>query len=170
MSELFFIGDTHFGHKNVLTFEHNGEPLRPFADLEEMHETIVERWNATVSPDDKIYHLGDVAFSKPGIRVMGRLNGRKRLIRGNHDLLKLNVYREYFNEVYGVRQIDGYWLTHVPISEHMLDQPRVKANVHGHTHALTLPNPLYVNVSVEAINYTPLSFEEVRDRAEMAMA
>ncbi len=155
------IGDTHFGHTNILKFKRmDGTPLRDFSDMEEMHETMVQRWNHVVREQDKVYHLGDVAFSKPGLAIMGRLNGKKRLVRGNHDLFKIKEYLKYFQEIYGVRQIDGFWLTHVPMHEGSLS--RAKANIHGHLHEKHIRDPRYINVSVERINYTPIAFDEIR--------
>ena len=161
MGEVFLISDTHFGHKNILKFEHNGKPLRPFSSLTEMHVEIIERWNATVGPQDKVYHLGDVAFTKEGLKIMGLLNGKKRLIRGNHDLFKTRSYLDHFEEIYGVRQINGIWLTHVPMWQEGVEQDRVKLNVHGHLHANVVDHPKYVNVSVEQINYTPVSIDDL---------
>jgi calcineurin-like phosphoesterase family protein len=160
MAELFLISDTHFGHANILKFQHEGQPLRPFACLTEMHVVMIDRWNQTVSPRDKVYHLGDVAFSKDGLNLLGMLNGKKRLVRGNHDLFKLNAYREYFSDIHGVRQIDGYWLTHVPMHDCSVDEPRCKGNFHGHLHAKPGPTPKHLNVSVERINYTPIAFDD----------
>lgn len=161
MSEVFVIGDTHFGHQNILSFEVDGKPLRPFDSLLEMHMTIIENWNNIVGPNDKVYHLGDVAWSKAGLRLMGLLNGKKRLIRGNHDLMKLSMYREFFQEVYGVRQINGVWLTHIPMHESCMEERRAKLNVHGHLHARVIDSPKYFNASVECINYTPVPFDEL---------
>lgn len=161
MPEVFVISDTHFGHNNILNFEHKGAPLRPFNSLDEMHATMLKRWNETVSPKDKVYHLGDVAFGQEAIKILGELNGKKRLIRGNHDNLSLNTYRQYFQEVYGVRQINGLWLTHVPIHEGSVEGRRVKGNIHGHIHANEINHPKYFNASVEAIDYRPVSLDEV---------
>lgn len=158
MPEIFVTSDTHFGHKNILNFEHEGEPLRPFSSLTEMHVEMIDRWNAVVSPRDKVYHLGDVAFSREGLHLMKMLNGRKRLVRGNHDLFKLNDYREHFQEVYGVRQIDGVWLSHCPMHLQGVEQERVKMNVHGHLHANKIDHPKYFNASVECIDYTPVNW------------
>ena len=162
MAEVFVIGDTHFGHANVLKFEHEGQPLRPFSSLTEMHVEMIDRWNSVVMPQDKVYHLGDVAFTKDGLKVLGLLNGKKRLIRGNHDLFPTRAYLEFFKEVYGVRQIDGYWLTHVPMALDCVEHPRVKLNIHGHLHARTINHPKYFNASVERIDYTPISFDALK--------
>jgi calcineurin-like phosphoesterase family protein len=34
MSEVFFISDTHFGHRGIITFS-GTKPFRPFATIEE---------------------------------------------------------------------------------------------------------------------------------------
>ena len=88
---IYYIADTHFGHKNILKYD-----KRPFADTEQMDEEIIRRWNERVCDDDTVYVLGDAFFKgeERSIEIMKRLNGHKRLIRGNHDrnngkLLKL---------------------------------------------------------------------------------
>ena len=161
MPEVFLISDTHFGHQNVLGFEHDGKPLRSFNTLADHDFHMVDRWNSVVTSNDKVYHLGDVAWGKDAIKIMHMLNGRKRLIRGNHDILKTRVYLEYFQEIYGVRQINGVWLTHVPMHPFSAHNKRVKINAHGHLHANVIDDPKYFNVSVERINYTPISIDEL---------
>ena len=164
MGKIFVISDTHFGHTNILKFEHDNKPLRPFSSLEEMHSIIIERWNSVVMPGDKVYHLGDVAFRKESMYILHGLNGKKRLIRGNHDLFKTSFYLDFFKEVYGVRQINGAWLTHVPMHQGAVNQDRVKVNIHGHIHANIIDHPKYFNVSVENIDYTPVALEDILQR------
>lgn len=160
MAELFLIADTHFGHKNILTFKREGGAwLRPFKSLTEMHVTMIDRWNSVVGPKDVVYHLGDVAFTAEGLALVGMLNGRKRLVKGNHDLLKLNLYRKYFVEIYGVRQIDRYWFTHIPMHDGSTARSNCLGNIHGHLHDQVEPSPKHLNVSVERIDYTPMSFD-----------
>src|SRR5581483_5246031 len=81
MAELF-TSDTHFGHKNVIRYDE-----RPFRDMDHMREMLIKNWNDTVTPSDTVYHLGDVAFlgTTATREIVNRLNGRKILIRGNHD-------------------------------------------------------------------------------------
>ena len=89
------------------------------------------------------------------------LNGKKRLVRGNHDLFKTRLYLEYFQEIYGVRQINGVWLSHAPMALECVEGKRVKLNAHGHLHANTIDHPKYRNVCVEQIDYTPISLDEL---------
>lgn len=163
MSDIFVISDLHLGHKNILKFEHKGKPLRPFHDLHEMHETIINNWHKTIKAQDKVYVLGDISFQVEMMGIFAHLPGHKRLVRGNHDLMDTQVYMKYFDEIYGVRQINGVWLTHVPMHQSCVDGERVKVNIHGHLHANKIDHPKYFNASVECINYTPVSIEDVLD-------
>lgn len=58
----YFIGDTHFGHVNLIHFETG---RRQFVTIEAHDRFLVEAWNATVGPKDIVYHLGDVFFGAP---------------------------------------------------------------------------------------------------------
>jgi calcineurin-like phosphoesterase family protein len=81
---IFFTSDTHFGHAGARSLYR-----RPFDSVPEMDAAMCDRWNATVGPDDEIWHLGDFAVGLPAARMaelLGRLNGRKHLITGNNDL------------------------------------------------------------------------------------
>lgn len=135
-------------------------PLRPFTSIEEMDETIIERWNAVVKPSDHVYHLGDVAMKQTTLALVARLNGHKRLVRGNHDIFKTRKYLDAgFDEIYGVRVLDNAIMSHVPI--HPDSFARFRGNVHGHLHANVLPLP-YLNVCVEHTDYRPLAWEDIK--------
>lgn len=184
--QRFVISDTHFSHTNSWEKfkREDGSPLRPFVSNEEMDETMVERWNAKVKPGDTVYHLGDVVINKKALKFIERLNGRKVLIMGNHDIFGFEKYIEAgFEQVHGVRVfVDQFILSHIPLHPDSITH-RFKANVHGHLHANEVMwdviddpfekycntvrsevDPRYLCVSVEHTNYEPLSFEEVDAR------
>jgi len=187
MANRFVISDTHFGHTN--SWEKfklpNGDPLRPFTSTEEMDETMVERWNAVVRPQDTVYHLGDVVINRKSLHHVKRLNGKKRLVRGNHDIFKDEDYREVgFESLYGVRVfVDQFILSHIPLHPESVTE-RFRVNVHGHLHAnevmrtrtnmvhgymtglVTEPDPQYLCVCVEQTDFTPLHFDEVEERIQ----
>lgn len=79
---IYFIADTHFYHENIIKYCN-----RPFKNSKQMNEYIVNKWNSVVTKDDIVYHLGDVGFGSTDElkELVGRLNGTKILIRGNHD-------------------------------------------------------------------------------------
>src|SRR4051794_33181392 len=80
---VFFTSDTHFGHAGA-----RGLFRRPFESMAAMDAAMLERWNATVGPDDEVWHLGDFAVGLPETtmaELLGALHGRKHLITGNND-------------------------------------------------------------------------------------
>lgn len=166
---LWFISDTHFRHANILTFkQEDGTPLRSFSSVEEMDETMVERWNAVVQPPDHVWHLGDWTMLRgKQIRqldhqLMSRLKGHKRLVLGNHDHGDPAWYAQWFEKIRGSHRIDRTLLfSHYPVHPDSL--PPGCFNIHGHTHAQpsTLP---YLNLSVERMDYRPIDFDELRTR------
>ena len=70
MPAVFLVSDTHFGHAGVCRFTRDDgvTKLRPWTDPDEMDEEMVKRWNETVKPNDKVYHLGDVVISTAILR------------------------------------------------------------------------------------------------------
>lgn len=167
MSTLFVISDTHFYHENILNFKDaEGNLIRGghFSCVEEMNERIIDNWNKTVSERDTIYHLGDVAFGQRSgtTELIRRLKGKKRLIVGNHDDVKQLVKDGWFQKIHMWRQFRDLkvLLTHVPVHESALEFHNL-VNIHGHIHHQPSPEGRYINVSVEAVNYTPVAIEEL---------
>lgn len=172
---IFFSSDFHFGHqKPYNTFlRPDGRFLRyEFANAEEGDEAMIDRHNKVVKDNDRVYMVGDIVFHKRDLHKVGRMKGRKVLIKGNHDLLDASDYLQYFDDIRGIHQFAGMVITHIPI--HPASLARWGFNVHGHLHwnqvkkldtlgnETDIVDPRYFNVSVERINYTPISLEEVK--------
>ena len=89
--------DTHFGHAKIIEFCD-----RPFKDVQEMNEKLVENWNAVIGPDDWVFHLGDIAFGGDVVweEWIPKLNGKICLILGNHDMK--NIKEKYLSMFYWV--------------------------------------------------------------------
>lgn len=81
-TNIFFTSDLHLNHENSIKFDE-----RPFKDLEDMHESLIRRYNSTVGPKDIVYFLGDLGIGSPQDlgKIIRRLNGTKIMILGNHD-------------------------------------------------------------------------------------
>lgn len=79
----FYTSDSHFGHEAVIR-----HCQRPFADAVAMDEEMIHRWNSRVKPTGMVFHLGDFSLADVDRtrEIFSRLNGRKFLITGNHDL------------------------------------------------------------------------------------
>ena len=176
MPSVFLTSDTHFGHMGVCKFTQNDgvTKLRPWNSPEEMDEAMVKMWNETVKPTDKVYHLGDVVINRKALKIMHRLNGDKVLIKGNHDIFKLEDYTEHFRDIRGSHVMNGMILTHIPVHESNLY--RFGTNIHGHTHSnrvmmtgfggkqLDTPDVRYQCVCVEQTDFRPILFEDVIQR------
>ena len=153
---IFIIADTHLFHKNIINY-----CGRPFENVEEMNNIIIKNWNRVVGKHDIVYVLGDFALCGRDsmIDITRQLNGRKRLVLGNHDGASIEAYKAAFEYVYNHPIIldDFFILSHYP-------QTYVQApflNIHGHTHK---PSNLenHFCVSVENIKYTPIEFETIK--------
>lgn len=165
MGQAFLISDTHFGHHNICKFlKEDGTKIRPWDSVEEMNEEMIKRWNSVVKPQDKVYHLGDVVINRKALHILARLNGDKVLIKGNHDIFKLQDYTPYFRDIRAYHVMNGCILSHVPVHSSAL--ARFGTNIHGHLHQNRVLDkwgkidPNYLNVCVEQINYTPISLED----------
>jgi len=168
MSAVFLISDYHFGHANILTFRRSdGSLLRPgFDNVEQMNEFMVEETNKVVRPQDHLYIGGDVAMRDKDIEWVGKLNGKKRLVLGNHDFSKMKLYAPYFEKIFGTRRLDNFILSHYPIHPDSIGKAR--GCIYGHVHdpANNIKDPRYFSICVENLNYTPISIEEVASRIE----
>lgn len=175
-SDIWITADHHFGGKNVCTWkDEQGNQVRPWNTPKEHDEALIELWNETVKPKDRVYVLGDFAMTKKAFIECGsKLNGIKRLIAGNHDIwIKAKDIPKVFDEVYGALTAKtknlGYpfVMTHVPIHPSSINRKQFKYNVHGHLHNYQLDDPRYLCVSIEQTNFKPIHLDEVIKRLKI---
>lgn len=166
--KTFLISDTHFGHQGVCNFlRDDNTKLRPWNNAEEMDEDLVKNWNEVVGVNDKVYHLGDVVINRRALKTLSRLNGRKVLIKGNHDIFRIEDYLQYFYDIRAYHVLDNFLLSHVPV--HTCNLYRWSCNIHGHLHHRRVLDQdkidsRYYNVSVECIDYTPIEFSDLKNK------
>ena len=171
-----YISDTHFGHKNVIGFDH-----RPFIDVNEMDHCLIKLWNSRVQPDDDVYIIGDFAFrnDKPAEWYLRPLKGHKHRVIGNHDRKTLGneAAMKYFESVDKLcRVMDGdkeVILCHFPLATWYKGQYG-SWHVYGHIHNRKDDVYEYMKSHERALNaaacinnYTPASINElIRNNAE----
>lgn len=174
--EQFFTSDTHFFHARLL------EKGRPFANVEDMNETMIQNWNSRVSANDLVWHLGDVSFGKsePTREILNRLNGRKILVRGNHDpegnsscikrgftavvnqIVVSILGRPFLMSHYPYRQ--GQILRHVEKhGEAFTDKVGDLPLLCGHVHDAWKKHTNQLNVGVDVWDFTPVSEVQIAD-------
>lgn len=170
---LFFTADTHFGDAHILHHRR-----AQFGTLEAHDAALIAGWNAVVGPDDAVWHLGDFAAGASRAHcacVFARLNGAKRLIRGNHDSNRVldlpwaeppveNVrlsasdatgqdWRLYLSH-YAHRAWPGLW--------------RGTRHLYGHSHGGLPDTSRSCDVGVDAWAYRPTSLDAVLARQDAA--
>lgn len=156
-----------------------------------MNETMIERHNALVKPDDIVWHLGDFAMDDRMVSpFLKRLNGTKILIPGNHDKChpchkrharETRRYKAYgFIEIYPT----GYDIIHKGVYIHMNHMPyffespdprdnrypewrpdpsKSQGLLNGHVHEKWKSKGNMLNVGVDQWNFAPILMEDALD-------
>ena len=161
---IFYTADLHFHYKPFL-------PGRPFASVEEMDEAMIRLWNETVTDEDTVYVVGDVGYNGgyvPG-DALGRLQGRKHLIRGNHDTGFENAPKlfDYFETVTDFNEIDD-GETHILLCHYPILYRKRGYMIHGHLHQARGPEydilrqmPRMLNAGVDVNFYRPVTLAQL---------
>lgn len=177
---IYFTSDTHFGHRNILAFAN-----RPFRDLQEHDEALVENWNKKVPNNAIVIHQGDFALGLKSTKlkwILETLNYDKLyLVQGNHekDIMKKSWARNYFELIaprieLEIEDDDGNFkdktgrVFNVIVADHypMLSWNKSfhgSYHTYGHTHG-NLKEHLWSNayeVGVDLNNYEPISYFEL---------
>lgn len=174
----FFTSDSHWGHKRIIEL-----CKRPFKDVEEMNNSLIKNWNKVVPKNGIVFHLGDFAFGGSELwnKVLDQLNGKIYLILGNHDRGNLREnYIKKFELVTPQMQIEiedrSIYLNHYPFLCYGGSYRGENAvwQLFGHVHSgpnctgldcnrLNILFPYQYDVGVDNNNYTPISWQQVKD-------
>ena len=170
-NKTWFTSDHHFGHKNIIEFS-----KRPFANVDEMNEVMISKWNEKIDKEDEVYHLGDIALMPPNKLkpLLEKLNGKIYLITGNHE----SSARECAERFEWIK--DYYELTLNDPEAHkgqrfiVLFHYAMRVwnashygtwHLYGHNHG-DLPDDetmLSFDIGVDCHNFYPLSYQEVKN-------
>lgn len=173
---IFFTSDLHLSHEKILSIGSG----RPFASIEEMNNTIYDKWNSKVSKDDTVYVLGDVFWNQNSTQIkniMSKLNGYKFLVSGNHDRMMPNIKSNAWFEIVQYKELDingrKIVLSHYPIFEwngFYYHSVHLYGHVHGHMnlaqYTLSRGNGNCWDVGVDNNGFEPISYEEVLEKIE----
>lgn len=166
-SRLFFVSDTHFGHKKILKHEN-----RPFETVEEMNENLIIAWNQVVPEDGYVVVVGDFCWNKKDqFKYLTKiLHGEKIFVKGNHDnmpicktwpdMLSVKVEDDDFEHDY-----QYIVCCHFPMS--VWDKSHYGSwHVHGHIHSRPLSQKkhrYHVGVDVNP-HYAPISYSALKEK------
>lgn len=169
---VLFTADDHFGHDGP-----NGiikTCRRPYASVAEMNADLIRRWNAVVTPDDVVIHLGDFAMGLPALwpGYLEQLNGRKILVMGNHDRAA-RWYHGGFDTVCRneIILVDGVrvWVNHYPVNTSLQPmrhrRPPAPGDYDialcGHVHNAWLVQNGVINVGVDVWDGQPIGLDRL---------
>jgi len=160
---LFFTSDTHFFHYNIIKYCD-----RPFATVLEMNQTLIDEWNAVVSPDDTIFHLGDFSMCPKSsvVEILSQLNGHKHLITGNHDgqrVESVDLWESVCRTMTLQIEDISIQLNHYPNFDKFTDWDIF---LYGHVHNRLDPTHNTLDVGVDSAfrhfgKYRPFSLEDI---------
>lgn len=181
----FFTSDLHLGHKNILNFGRG----KKYASIQEHDDGIILNWNTVVNNNDEIYVLGDVSLytNIDFLRnILSKLNGKKHLVFGNHDKVKLHAQLknegiwETINEYLEItRNINDkkyrLILSHFPILEFNHAFRENTIHLYGHIHDMHSYDCIYQRLNYKALHigldtsdmypntakYFPISLENI---------
>jgi len=167
MSSVFFTADEHHHHANIIKFCH-----RPFNDVIDMREKLIENHNKLVRPGDRVYHIGDMFWRTLSVKevldIRYRLNGEHYFIFGNHDeVFKNEAVR---NSFIWCRERENLKISGYPniVLDHFAGRVwhgshKGAWQLYGHSHGdLPEDGSLSFDVGVDAQNYFPISLEDVK--------
>lgn len=161
MSNVYFAGDYHWGHRNILKYRNS------FSTIEEHDSVLLDNTVTCLTKRDSLYLLGDVLFNTESLKFLKTVATHCAYVfwvLGNHDdpLAVNHAIKTIPNlKVFGLKSYKGYWLSHCPI--HESEFFRKEKNIHGHLHAKVLPDERYFNASVDNIAFKPVSLDAIKD-------
>jgi calcineurin-like phosphoesterase family protein len=159
MSEIYVTADLHFCHKRM------AEHWRGYPSVEEMNLDLIDQWNDKIGPKDEVYVLGDLSFGGLArtTEIFIQLNGRKYLVRGNHDspaVLKQEWENQWDFRKFKINK-QSIYMMHYP----MLTWPNAHygtLHLHGHSHGnLQGPQSTRLDVGIDATGKIALAVDEV---------
>lgn len=170
----WFTSDQHFGHTNIIKYSG-----RPFADVDMMNNELIARFNAAVSPEDDVWHVGDFSLDEVLVKkFLPLLRGKHHLISGNHDrchpthrksAAAMQRYLRYgFVDVRPEHRVGQFRLCHLPYEptgpadERYADmRPKDKGVwlLCGHVHEAWKVRGRMINVGVDQWAYAPVKLE-----------
>lgn len=146
--KMYVTSDLHFGHKNIIKYEN-----RPFLNIEEMDNAIINLWNKTIDSDDIVYVLGDFSWYKgeKTNEILKELKGNKILIIGNHDknfFEDKKFDRNLFQEICYYKELKinktKIVLFHYPIID-WNGKNNGSIHLYGHVHSMRNNDTEYMN-------------------------
>lgn len=170
MSErkIFVTSDLHFSHEAVLKYNN-----RPWKNVLEMNDALIENWNRKVNKRDTVIIVGDFAWERHGY-FLNVLNGKKELVIGSHDKMP-RKYLDCFSGVYMIKNFryknrDFVCIHCCPRVWEKSHYGSICLFAHSHGRLKTHNLSFDVGVDVPENRYSPISMDEILERVSVREA
>ena len=157
-SLLITISD--FDHNNVIKYCN-----RPFKNVEEMNNELIDRHNSVVSKNDIVVICGDFSFAnkeRTYREFVNKLNGTLIFLRGSHDKW-MGKRGTGFHEIWE-KKIRNYYICCCHYA--MATWPRSHYNsfhLYGHSHGNFKNKGKSCDIGVDCHDFYPVVLEKVID-------
>jgi len=152
----FFTADEHYGHVRILEYTN-----RPFSNVKEMNNEIINRHNEVVTANDIVIHAGDFSLaSREEImnKYVSRLNGNHIFLKGSHDYWLNKKAPTIFEKTIDKQKIVVcHYAMRTWAASHYNSYM-----LFGHSHGKLEPIGKQWDIGVDNNNFYPLSFEEIK--------
>jgi calcineurin-like phosphoesterase family protein len=173
---IWFTADHHLGHSNIIKYTN-----RPFKDVDEMDNILIDNWNKEVKELDTVYHLGDVTMYnyEKFCTYISRLRGNIKIVPGNHDYwtdnwdrynnflepksssgIGIDVLPPLYTLKIGKKNPIVIVLCHYPLA--IWDRSHFNSyHLHGHSHGKFKSVGKMYDVGVDSNNFKPVNLDEI---------
>lgn len=188
--EIYASSDHHFLHKNIIKYADRPFDIEDVDCVTQCANHMINKHNSVVTNEDYVLLVGDMSCTLKGREdllkvILKGLNGKKILVRGNHDHLPDEFYLDCgFIDVVDSIKAPPYFVSHYPCytskwktdreNKYMseISQQGYHTIIHGHVHN---KNPdkwdpdgfkrINVCVDYEPNDFTPVNLRipEIKD-------
>lgn len=165
MDDILYSADHHFLHGGNNPANPRAGVIewckRPFDNVDDMTEALIESHNSVVERSTNVIFLGDFAVgrdSRSMQKIFDKLKGRKHLIIGNHDRADVLRLRWSSEPCHRKTIQDGpnkIYLDHLPIHS-WPGMYRGVFHFHGHTHGRLPSRGRMIDVGVDSWGFGPI--------------
>lgn len=166
MIKHWFWGCPHLGHKNILKLDN-----RPFSDIDQHDDFLIDEYNKLVDTNDMVYIMGDIAWKQSYENyksIFNRLKGRKQVLVGNHDgkqaLIRCqkdglieNVWDKKIIQI----ENDTIVLQHMPLREWDMFY-HGSYHLYSHTHGNIPDYCKSTDTSIKCWEWQPVEWTEIK--------
>lgn len=153
----WFTSDEHYGHSPIIKYNN-----RPFANVDEMDQHLIDNFNSVVSPEDITVHAGDFCWLNKKKEVYAKyvkkLNGNHIMLVGSHDHWQPDSAKYLWRKrIEGRLVIVCHYCMYTWESSHYNSW-----QLFGHSHGRLVRQAKQHDIGVDNNSYYPVSFSTIQ--------